>query len=336
MWLSMMIVLIVDIVFTNTITARKAGSDGAKGGGMPSVQTFSSISRSTKPKEALDKIEAAINTCTQAIASNPMNDNNLKGPSFCRGLLRQSMNDNHGALEDYLRALERNPKNGPAAFNAAEIMENVMGKDNEALSLYRTAMSFNDMVEVSFNKMISLLLRTGDEKTAKSECDLMIKSGPSQMRYAAFEKLGTTLHKCGQYSQALEAFQSAIAASKNPQMTTIVGETRQLEALNNAAFAAAAASLPDVAESYFLDAIELNASHADTRTNYGVFLKDNHRQEQAIEQFQKVNNYYSIAIRAITSQCFCFLISFLSPFHRQSHWIPLISAKKLDMQWYNW
>ena len=304
--------VLVGMTFSNGIR-----SDGAKAGsGMPTVHTFSSGSRPTKTKETMDKIETAIKTCTQAIASNPMNDNNLKGPSFCRAILRQSINDHHGALEDYKRALERNPKNGLAAFNAAEILENWMGREIEALSFYRTAMSIHDdMVEVSFNKIISLLLRTGDEKTAQNECDVMIKSGPSQMQYAAFEKLGTTLHKCGHFSQSLQSFQSAIAASKDPEMTTIVSELRQLEALNNAAFAAAAALLPDLAESYFLDAIELNASHADTRTNYGVFLKDNHRQEQAIEQFQKV----FITIQSITSHVVCwfppsFLFSRISLF----------------------
>ena len=280
----------------------------------------------------MDKIEAAIKTCTQAIASNPMNDNNLKGPSFCRGMLRQSINDLPGALEDYIRAWERNPKNGLAAYNAAEILENWMGRELEAMALYRRAMAFDDLLEVSFNRMISLLLRTNDVKTAQQECDVMIKLGRSQMHYAAYEKLGITLHKCGHSSQAMEAFQAAIAASKDPQLTTIVSESRQLEALNNAANAAAAAMLPDLAETYFLDAMELNASHADTRTNYGVFLKDHHRHEQAIEQFQKVVKYM------IYPPFYIFLIVFLFIhfYQRPSHWIHQISAKKLDMPWFNW
>ena len=254
------------------------------------VQSISSIRiLGVERKEPSREVLIAMKQCESAILK-PKNDQMMKGPSFCLGLLKQSFGDFDGALNDYERAVLHFPANGAASFNAAGILEN-MGRDLEAATKYKLAMVIPEMCESSISKLIPLLLRNSLDDEAHLVCSEMI-SGPHFVRYKALECLGTTLCKMKKFTEALSAYESALAVCDDPMYSSDVSEKRQVEALNNAAQAAAKVSsngrkTKEKAEKYHLKSIEIAPNNADSHTYYGIFLKYENRNEEAVTEFRK-------------------------------------------------
>ena len=253
------------------------------------VQSISSIQvLEAKKKEPSKDVLLAMKQCESAILK-PKNDQMMKGPSFCLGLLKQSFGDLSGALDDYERAVLRFPANSAANFNAAGILEN-MGRDLDAAAKYKLAMAVPEMCESSFSKLIPLLLRNGLDDEAKLICIEMI-NGPHFLRYKAFECLGATLFKMKKFTEALSAYESALAICDDSAYSSNTTEIRLVEALNNAAQAASKISSYDrkgkeIAEKYHLKSIQIAPDNADSHSYYGIFLKYQNRNEEAKIQFQ--------------------------------------------------
>ena len=257
--------------------------------GNDTVQSIGSIEvlRDAK-KEPSSEILLAMKQCETAILKSK-NDEMLKGPSFCLGLLKQSVGDIEGALIDYERAVLRHPQNGAANFNAAGILEN-MGRDIDAAVKYKSSMLVNETCEASLSKLIPLLLRNDREIEAKSICTRMCKNNPSIISYRAFEQLGSTYHKMGSLDEALMAYESALKICGDPLYSSDTSSSRLIEALNNAALAASAlksAESRHVAEGYYIRSLDIAPDNANTHTYYGVFLKHEKRNIEAAEQFRK-------------------------------------------------
>ena len=257
--------------------------------GNDTVQSISSIEVLRDAKKVISsEIRLAMKQCETAILKSK-NDEMLKGPSFCLGLLKQSIGDIEGALVDYERAALRFPKNGAASFNAAGILEN-MGRDMDAAVKYKSSMLVNETCEASLSKLIPLLLRNDREIEAKSICSRMCKQNPSIVSYTAFEQLGSTYHKMGSLDQALMAYESALKISGDPLYSSDTSPRRLVEALNNAALAASALKSVEsrhVAEGYYLRSLDVAPDNANTHTHYGVFLKQEKRNIEAAEEFRK-------------------------------------------------
>ena len=253
------------------------------------VQSISSIEVLRDAKKVISsEIQLAMKQCETAILKSK-NDEMLKGPSFCLGLLKQSVGDIEGALIDYERAALRFPKNGAASFNAAGILEN-MGRDMDAAVKYKSSMLVNETCEASLAKLIPLLLRNDREIEAKSICTRMCKQNPSIVSYRAFEQLGSTYHKMGSLDQALMAYESALKICGDPLYSSDTSPRRLVEALNNAALAASALKSVEsrhVAEGYYLRSLDVAPDNANTHTHYGVFLKQEKRNIEAAEEFRK-------------------------------------------------
>lgn len=241
-----------------------------------SSNTLSSIQvLSRKKKEASPEILLAIKQCENAIL-RPKNDEMLKGPSFCLGILKQSLGDLEGALVDYQRALLGYPKNGAASYNIGGILEN-LGRDIDAAVSYKNAMAVNETHDAAFSRLIPLLLRNNETNEARSICIDMSLNGPSTGRYLAYQKLGATLHKMGLKEESLSAYESALKICNDPLQSSDLSEKRHVEALNNAAQAASviisagnsqSESAADIAEKYFQKSIQANAENADTLVVY--------------------------------------------------------------------
>ena len=253
------------------------------------VQSISSIKvLGAKKKEPSTDVLLAMKQCELAILK-PKNDQMMKGPSFCLGLLKQSFGDLSGALDDYERAVLRFPANSAANFNAAGILEN-MGRDLDAAGKYKLAMAVPEMCESSLSKLIPLLLRNGLDDEAKQIC-IEMTHGPHLVRYKAFECLGATLFKMKKFSDALSAYESALAICDDSVYSSDTSERRFVEALNNAAQAASKISAHDrkgkeTAEKYHLKSIQIAPDNADSHSYYGIFLKYENRNEEAKVQFQ--------------------------------------------------
>lgn len=256
------------------------------------VESISSIQVLKKmKKEPSADILRAMQQCEAAILKSK-NDEMQKGPSFCLGILKQSIGDQEGALIDYERAVTRFPANGPAIFNAAAILES-LGRDKEAAVKYKSSMIIPELCEASFAKLIPLLLRNGKDVEAKTICSEMINS-PYQISvtYKAFQCLGSVLHKLGSYKESLSAYESALNICENPLYSSDVSEKRHVEALNNAAQAAAKISTKDLkraekAEEYHLKSIDIAPDNADSHTYYGIFLRYENRISEAENEFLK-------------------------------------------------
>ena len=230
----------------------------------------------------------AMKQCEAALLK-PRNDEMLKGPSFCLGLLKQSFGDIEGALVDYNRAVARYPQNGAASYNAAGILES-MGRDNEAALKYKVALLVNETSEISLSKLIPLLLRNGRDNEAKSVCITACDSGPPVVRYKAFEQLGSVFHRMGILDKSFDAYKSALLICRNSSLSSDTSDKRLVEALNNAAQAAQASTLRtdrNAAEEYFLRSLEVAPDNADTHTYYGVYLKEENRIFEASTEFRK-------------------------------------------------
>jgi predicted TPR repeat methyltransferase len=252
-----------------------------------SIQVLTDVKRQASPDIAL-----AIKQCESAIL-NPKNDKMLKGPSFCLGLLKQSLNDLEGALKDYERAVEHFPKNGAALYNMGGILEN-LGRDNEAEISFKKAMLIYETSETAFSRLIPLLLRNDREKEAELICNEISQSAPHIRKYVVFEKLGESLYKMGQLEKALTAYESVVKIYDDLLLTDSE-QDKLVAALNKAAQVCAeityrrnvmADEYARSAERYFLRSLEIAPENADTRTYYGVFLKQEKRISEAEKEFR--------------------------------------------------
>ena len=230
----------------------------------------------------------AMKQCEAALLK-PRNDEMLKGPSFCLGLLKQSFGDIEGALVDYNRALARYPQNGAASYNAAGILES-MGRDAEAVPKYKVALLVNETCEISLSKLIPLLLRNGLDTEAKSICITVCDSGPQDVRYKALEQLGSVYHRMGILDKSFDAYKNALLICGNSSLSSDISDKRLVEALNNAAQAAQASTSRagrNAAEEYFLRSLEVAPDNADTHAYYGVYLKEENRIFEASAELRK-------------------------------------------------
>lgn len=238
-------------------------------------------------KEPTQDVKNAMAQCEAAILK-PKNDQMPKGPSFCLGLLKQSIGDLEGALIDYERAVVRLPQNSAAYFNSGGILEN-LGRDEEAAVKYKESMRTNETCEASFCRLIPLLLRNDKADEAKLICHSICESGPLEVRYSALRHLGSTFHKLGLIDKAFDAYKNALEVCQDPVYSSDVSNVRLVEALNNAGQAGSSSTKiknHKVAEEYFLRSLSVSPDNADTHTYYGVFLKYENRVSEAITEFR--------------------------------------------------
>lgn len=256
--------------------------------GNGTVNSIRSIETTRKfYREPSHDVRNAMKQCEAAILK-PKNDEMHKGPSFCLGLLKQSVGDLEGALIDYERAVVRLPQNSAAYFNSGGILEN-LGRDDEAAIKYKESMRTNETCEASFCRLIPLLLRNDKEDEAKLICQSICESGPTEVKYSAFRHLGSTFHKIGLIDKAFDAYKNALDICQDPVYSSDVSNVRLIEALNNAGQAASSSiknKYHKVAEKYFLRSLDISPDNADTHTYYGVFLKDDNRISEAIREFR--------------------------------------------------
>jgi predicted TPR repeat methyltransferase len=263
-------------------------------------------------KEPTQDVKNAMKQCEAAILK-PKNDEMPKGPSFCLGLLKQSIGDLEGALLDYERAVVRLPQNSAAYFNSGGILEN-LGRDEEAAVKYKESMRTSETCEASFCRLIPLLLRNNKEDEAELICHSICESGPQEVKYSALRHLGSTYYKLGSIDKAFDAFKSALEICQDPVYSSDVSNVRLIEALNNAGQAATSSvkiKNHKLAEDCFLRSLSVSPDNADTHTYYGVFLKYDNRISEAIREFQtaieldptekfKETGYASVQLASIT------------------------------------
>jgi predicted TPR repeat methyltransferase len=259
--------------------------DGFRNRTVSSIRSIETIHKVYK--EPTQDVKTAMKHCEAAILKSK-NDEMPKGPSFCLGLLKQSIGDLEGALIDYERAVVRLPQNSAAYFNAGGILEN-LGRDEEAAVKYKEAMRTSETCEASFCRLIPLLLRNDKDDEAKFICHSICESGPQVVKYSAFRHLGSTFHKLGSIDKALDAYRSALEICQNPVYSSDVSNVRLIEALNNAGQAFSSSvkiKNHKLAEGYFLRSLNVSPDNADTHTYYGVFLKYDNRISEAVREFQ--------------------------------------------------
>lgn len=287
------IIFLVDLTTTSELY-KLTSINGDGGDETRSIRSNSIKILRNRVKNPSPQVLSAISKCESAI-KNAINDLDPRGPSFCLGLLKQSLGDLEGAIESYKRAVQRLSTNGLALGNMGAIHEN-LGQDEDAESCYTAALHVLDIQDNVFISLVQLLLRNNNDMKAKALCESVISTPKSTltMRYLALKLLGTIYHKQKLFHESMNSYDQALKLFKEPSSLKDIGENYYLEALRNVALIASTLSkteqsneMAEKAERHFLNAIELAPEDADTYTHYGVFLKDHGRLNDAEETLRK-------------------------------------------------
>lgn len=223
------------------------------------------------PQQVTDAIEV----CKTAQIKNPNSDCNIKGPSYCLGLLLQSCGDLEGAIAAFEIALSKCPQNGLAHYKLGCLFLDLLDFDKAEQS-FRSALDCPESSELTIKKLVPLLLRTDKQFDAKIICKKILSKDQDNVQ--VLEMLGATYHKCNQLEEAHQIYQRVLKLSPN-----------DLRALHNAASAADFANHNVIAEDIYRYALSLDvgASNADTWTKWGCFLKYHGRISEARDAFVK-------------------------------------------------
>lgn len=284
-------------------------------------------SSSTLRKSQSEQVAKAEAQC-RAAQLKPRNDElNLKGPSFCLGLLLQSQGDFEGALKSYSLAIERNHVNTPAHLNVGLILsdldrvEDAMEHFRRAVNIIFTITEHNNSKffeskddfalistasAASLNKLIPFLIRNGNVTEGLTICQRLINMQgiiPSNLLIAAHDQLGNAYHKQGNLQKAFLSFEKVIemllieesdtknqyGGERNMTKDEEFDENKRklVIALNKAFIAAQKVNDNDKAEEYIQKSLQVDASFADRYTHLGCYRKDQGRINDAIAAFKQ-------------------------------------------------
>ena len=200
------------------------------------------------------------------------------GPGAARTLLAQAVRrhqagDLAGAVADYERALQLNPKVPEALSNLGLALKD-LGRPAEAVACYEQALALKpDAAEVLSNLGAALKdLGRLDAAVASFRRALSLKPDYP----GALSNLGNVLKEQGQFDEAIECYRQALA--RRPDYP---------EALSNLGNALRERNLVDEAVGHFRRALALKPDFPEALSNCGNALKDQGLLDEAIECYEQ-------------------------------------------------
>lgn len=246
------------------------------------------IAPRVRPSSSLTtKAAAALEKCLRAREKDAKFDQDKKGPSFCAGLIYDSIGEIDEAINMYKAAIEGCSDNEDAWYRLAMVLEKKVSINS--LDSAGNGEPLNEEVKRCYSKAIDLYSNS-KESSGKQVVALTIKLSQFFLKLDQLElslrntedglKKGDVLQftvedvaslqliragalsRLGRYNDVLDANQEVLRLL--PPSCVI---------LNGAALAAEKCGQFNLAEEYFIQSLSLNESHANTHTNYAIFLK---------------------------------------------------------------
>lgn len=237
------------------------------------------------------KAQAALDKCLKA-REKPKFDEDAKGPSFLAGLIYESNGQLEEAVNMFKAALEGCPKNHEARERLCSVLERqyyaletIRGQRRQEREL---AVSLSEEVAHAYTKAIEIILDSDSGKDGGavamviklSQFLLKIdKAALSLKNIESYWKKVGSGNLSGEEQAALHLIRAGALLRLGRFKETLSANQEVLKLfpschhLNGAALSAEKCGHFDLAESYFQESLSLNSSHANSYTNYGVFLK---------------------------------------------------------------
>ncbi len=236
---------------------------------------------SPKAAEALEK-------CLEARERKGIElDKDPKGPSMCAGMIYSGSGMHAQATMMFSDALERcvDMIHEEACSRLAASLENLAQTSSDrkeiaqcelrAIDSYTKAIKMHPADSTfAVIRLAQLLISRNQASKALSLCKRHVPLDSQEKRTALKLISASALTRLGHHKEALGLLRE------------LLEEEKSTFNYNNAALAAEKANEGELAESLFIEAMEYNSSHANTVTNYGVWLKDVGRLEAARDMFK--------------------------------------------------
>jgi tetratricopeptide (TPR) repeat protein/S1-C subfamily serine protease len=225
-------------------------------------------------KSALGDKKGAISDYDRAIEFNPK----FADAYSNRGIAKSALGDKKGAILDYDRAIEINPKDAKAYYNRG-IAKSALGDNKGAISDYDRAIEFNPKFADAYNNRGTAKSALGDNKGAILDYDRAIEFNP---KFAdAYYNRGTVKSALGDNKGAISDYNRAIEI--NP---------KDAQAYYNRGNAKSALGDNKGAISDYDRAIEINPKYAQAYYNRGIAksaLGDNKGARSDYDRARKIN-----------------------------------------------
>lgn len=214
----------------------------------------------------------------RAEKSGKMSPTSHGGSAAAKALLAQAVRrhqsgDLTGAVADYERALQLNPKVPEALSNLGSALRD-LGRPAEAVARYEQALALRpDVAEVLSNLGAALKdLGHVDAAVANFRRALILKPDYP----GALSNLGNALKERGQLDEAIECYRKALALRPDYP-----------EALSNLGNALRERNRLDEALGHFRQALALKPNFPEALSNCGNVLKDQGRLDEAIDCYEQ-------------------------------------------------
>ncbi len=217
-------------------------------------------------------------------------DRDPKGPSFCAGILYSGSGMHQEAISMFSDALERcvDIYHEDACRRLSSSLEKLaqMSSDREILTRCeaRAIDAYSRAIDMHPSQSSAAVIRLAE---------LLISRGSAQ-RALSLCKKRTSLDYVGNEEKSALKLVSASALTRlgrHKEALRFLRELLDIERssfnFNNAALAAEKANENELAERLFIEAMEFNSTHANTLTNYGVWLRGAGREEEARLMLQR-------------------------------------------------
>jgi len=211
----------------------------------------------------LENNEEAMKHFSQAIKHDPYHANSY----FNLGTRLAALKRLSEAETMLKEALRLNPTYLDAVMNIAGVLSD-QGRSDEAEKFYKKALSLQPKNADAYNNYAVFLAKTGRTKEALEKYNTALKLNPSHS--VALVNMARQLRTSGKIREAEQAYQRALSIKREPSTLQLLGV---LYYHNN--------QLKE-AELAWKEALQLEPSNAETRSNYAILLGRTNRLNEAV------------------------------------------------------